>query len=227
MQHEKNLVCSSLFFRHGDTKYTEVYPDLLPEGERKIRKSTAQVVRGFVGANRHRTYLKSSPKPRAHASTFIIAEELSLEDEVIVFEPLLSSMVYRDADEAQKIFSYLLAQGAYIEREVLINPLFKNKYIFEQFDELHERTFKYLTQLLNECRDEEEKFGGTFIHGTHFEIITPLVKMFFQRHISELAESPVLFGESVMLNFFTSESESSVRVEAEFRKQKSSTLFTV
>jgi len=73
-----------LFTRHGDTLYTEVFPDLTDKGARQIR-ATAEEIHNIV-RGRNPVVLFSSPSPRALGTASIIARRLQIPEKEVRIE---------------------------------------------------------------------------------------------------------------------------------------------
>lgn len=212
----KGLLCRAIFLRHGQSDYTEVFPDLTTKGEETIRKSANEIKEKIEKEWSQWGYpyvrLLVSPKARALGSAAIIKEILGGCDEIKIC-PEVSAMEHRNIKKAKKIFSeYQNGKAAKnpIEIDYQVDPRFEDKNIFEPRSEIKKRFFAYLQSFIRRTKDLNSP--QLFIHITHYEVLYHFVESVFENYADD--GGTLSYGELLIVSLYDES------MEVEFRNQK-------
>lgn len=194
-----------LFFRHGKTAYTNVFPDLTDEGKRQIGV-TAEEVAQIIG-DREGVQIVSSPLARALGTADIVAKRLEYSREIIQ-EPAIRCMDFYDdvaAAETWKSFP----SPRHVDRAYATDPRFEAGIVVEKRSAIEKRFFDYLGGLFN--RFVSGDLPEVMIHASHFEVLFNLTVPFG-------FEEPLIHGEVIRLQLSSVVSDV-VQVRMTFRGQ--------
>src|SRR5438552_1204464 len=111
---EEQRIGRITLLRHGQTKYTDQYPDLTELGQETIAKTAEQIALGIKSKEGLR--ILSSPTVRAQGTAGIIKEKIGHMDEIKV-QPSLGMNRIKDKEKAQAIFDEIEAEGNKAEHE--------------------------------------------------------------------------------------------------------------
>ncbi|MSR71343.1 MAG: histidine phosphatase family protein [Candidatus Taylorbacteria bacterium] len=160
-----------LFGRHGDSVYTNVYPDLTSEGERTMAE-TALEMHTILG-NCSEIEIIASPQPRAQGSADIIAREFGYSREVGIEPHIRCNDIF---DEQMKVSPWKgYGEGEDLLRSYETHPDFESGEKLERRSEVQRRFAWYLDSLGgNLIRDG---LMDVTIHITHFEVLWRLARI--------------------------------------------------
>lgn len=216
--------------RHGQTEYTDEYPDLTAEGTATIEKSAAQIAKGL----RHdeEPTIVSSDKARARGTADIIKEKLGYPKDVKI-QPSMSAMELRDQERAKAIFEELLAENKSahseeapvrgVDRAYLHDQRFEDATIYEPRSEVEKRFFRnleYTIRAFNVVRKHEELQKPHIIGVSHFELLGQLSEQVF--NLTERGEEPLKHGELIEIEVLAPEErgEDIVELQIFFRGEQ-------
>ena len=202
--------------RHGQTEYTDIYPDLTPEGIRTIKRA-ALIIQSIVNEH-HKLTIATSPMARAMGSTSIIAEALNCGKEKIRKEPDISAAVVRDEKEARAILDeYMLKVG--VEGLCLAygaDPRFEDGKAIEPRSAVRERFLKYFASLIRQFLVNTGLLPCVIII-SHYEFLYHFVESIFELNYKK--DNPLGHGEVIEVSFFDIGIGNVVEMEVTFRKR--------
>jgi broad specificity phosphatase PhoE len=146
----RKFVGRAIFLRHGQTEYTDVFPDLTEEGKASI-KAAGRKISGLVKDTK-KVILVSSPRPRALGSAAIIRDTLGNEWCNVIVNPDISSVTIIDKERSQVIFKEYLSSGGKtaVDLSYTHDPRYEDSSVFETRSAVQQRFFRYLTSLAKE-----------------------------------------------------------------------------
>jgi len=209
---DKKFIGRAIFLRHGQTDYTDVFPDLNKDGVETIQKS-AEEIKLAIGSS-VRIRMVSSPLPRAMGTASIIAKAIGYLDPIRE-APALRAAVVRDKPRAMAVFNEHMAQGGPTELAWSYeeDPRYKDASMIEPVSEIQKRFYKYLSGLVWEmlCFD----VAWTYIHVSHYEVLYDFVHSIFR--INRNNGQPLSYGEIVDIRFFEIGGTEKIKLNITFR----------
>ncbi len=178
-EQEPKFIGRITLLRHGQTQYTEVYPDLTKEGQDTIQKSAEQ-----IAANLKRdeeVVIVASDRARAQGTAGIIKKILKHNTEIKSVTGITSA-AQRDPAKASEMINEILAEGKGIEAvdyAYIHDPRFDDEKIWEPKKEIQKRFFRNLEYTIRAFKlvaKHKELPKPHLIAVTHFEILNPLIE---------------------------------------------------
>ncbi len=208
----RRFIGRAIFLRHGQTDYTEIFPDLTEEGKQTI-VSSANIMKHTVNIHRN-MIIVSSPSSRALGSSFIIAEVLGYKDEIRK-EPSISPTVFRDKERAKAIVDEYMFQGGRpaVDLACTYDPRCEDGEIFEPRSEVRKRFYKYLTGLVRQliaCQ-----LIPCIIHVSHYEVLYHFVEFLFK--LDYTRDQTLAYGEIIDVSFYDIGDNDIVEMDVKFR----------
>lgn len=207
--------------RHGQTEYTDEYPDLTVEGKATIEKSAAQIAKGL--RNQEEPIIVSSDKARARGTADIIKEKIGYPKDVKI-QPSITAMELRDRERAKAIFEELLADNKSthseeapvrgVDRAYLHDQRFEDAAVYEPRSEVEKRFFKnleYTIRAFNVVHKHKELQKPHVIGVSHFELLGQLSEKVF--NLTERGEEPLKHGELIEIEVLAPEENNQDQVE--------------
>lgn len=191
----KQCIGGAIFLRHGQSDYTEVFPDLTEQGKQTIRNSAKQI-RGVVDQYDYYEIL-SSPTTRALGSASVLEKALGCNNGISV-EPAIAALTIRDTERARIFFDKY--GGENLSLAYNFQPCFEDESIFEPRSEVRKRFYKYLVVLAGRLAESPVK--SCFIHVSHYEVLYHFVETFFK--LDYAIDQPLAHGEPIILSFYGS-----------------------
>ncbi len=221
------FVCRTIFLRHGNSEYTEVYPDLTTEGRNIVLKSGEMIKKQIDGWNGD-VNIVTSPTIRAIASANIIKNSLNGTcNSCIEVDRRIRAMEVIDKKKSDDFFENLpkeyreFKNGARkIDREYNSNPIWERGDIFEKRSDIQERFVWYLRDFVKSNRRE---MPPCVIHISHLEVLWSLFDEFYAPNYEH--EQPFSFGEFFILDFYGTERPDLFSVKTWFRGREASGMF--
>lgn len=220
---DRRFIGRAIFLRHGQSDYTEIFPDLTDEGKQTI-VSSANKMKYAVKAHRD-VMIISSPKSRALGSSFIIAEVLGYKGG-IKKEPNISSFAIRDKERAKTILYDPLDTGRTLQDEfesrggiVAVDlaythdPRYEDGKILEPRSEVRKRFYKYLAGLVRQliaC-----PLIPCIIHVSHYEVLYHFVESLFK--LDYTRDQTLAHGEIIEVSFYDIGNNDIVEMDVKFR----------
>lgn len=170
---QTSFIHQVLFVRHAQTTYSNVFPDITPEGIEQLRR-TADGLRPLIFDGPY-TDLKviASPAVRAQGSAGVLVEHLKYAGEIIT-EPLLSDMHVHDWPRAKELFNQCLLNGGRVEDVYDFDDRFEDESIFEPRSAIRERFFRYMDQLHAGLAQSAEP--QCILAVSHFEVLNHFLR---------------------------------------------------
>lgn len=190
-----------LMFRHGQTEYTERYPDITSEGKRSVHAAAGSISRAIIGRG---IVAHCSRAVRARGTLDHLITSARLKNVVAMEKSGVSAVEIFNRPKAERFFGRLkreiklpyAAERAYIARE----GLYRDSEVIEQKQSVDMRVFAWAQSVVREFVETDELFpgvSGTLLVSTHFEVIHPLVCLFFGQGV---ASDPVRHVEHLILD---------------------------
>jgi broad specificity phosphatase PhoE len=212
----KQCIGGAIFLRHGQSEYTEVFPDLTEQGKQTIKDSARQI-KGVVDQYDHYE-IWSSPSARALGSASILTKSLGCNNGISV-EPAIAALAIRDAKRARTFFDKF-GFGKNLSLAYNFQPCFEDESIFEPRSEIRKRFYKYLGALAAKLAESPVK--SCLVHVSHYEVLYHFVETFFKLDYN--VDQPLAHGEPIILSFYGSDGKPT-EIQAFFREQTVSGSF--
>lgn len=163
-----------IFLRHGDTEYTEKFPDLTEKGKRQAEEAVLKIKEIIKEEAPNEIYLTSSTRQRAKGVASIIAKHIPCT--VCPDEDLIRDMDLYDKEE---VLEYWNSFGSHIEaaKRYPTDPWFESGEHAERRTDIEGRFISYLTILLSQY--EDGSLPDVSIHVSHFEVLWKLIEKFY------------------------------------------------
>lgn len=215
------LVGQAVFFRHGQTQYTDIYPDLTEEGRATIAK-TAQEIRQLVNGSGMPEFV-TSPLARARGSIAIVANTLGYEG-IVKQEDQIRAADIKDKKASWRIFYEHIQKGGsdQLSRAYFEDLRYEDSSIIEPRSQIANRFYTYLSQLANRLLANPHP-QRLVVHASHYEVISHVVEALFE--LIKKEERPLLHGEVVLIKFFRTPVSTSVFLEATLRGKTATAIF--
>ena len=171
------------FMRHGDTEYTEQYPDLTELGIQQVTAG-AKDLNTKIDREKEDVFIASSPKVRAQGTADIVKRELEIGDVRIV--KAMRSVEARNWEEALKMVNEIIGPEKDVkkmDRAYAHDAAFEERVdVWEPRSDVEKRFFRgfaHLTRIFE--RYERENLGKIphFIGVSHFETLNHLAGTIF------------------------------------------------
>jgi broad specificity phosphatase PhoE len=167
--------------RHGQTKYTNIFPDLTEEGMENIRK-TAEQLKPIIQRFGRNIRILSSPAPRALGSASIVAQENGLEDIAIEIDQELRPFDIKNPG----YFEYDKKNSTNIYGEMWVHdPLLQGENLFiEGRTSVEARAHQALRRIATEVLAQSETEGNPILAlaFSHFEVNLPFLHAHYPDH---------------------------------------------
>lgn len=205
------------FLRHGETDYTNVFPDLTDAGKRTILKSGRELKAIRDGLPGEITVaVASSPAVRAMGSAFGISNVFGFAGKIVEIIPLLGPVELRDEIKAKALFFEFAANGGMKGLCVSYgtDPRCEDGLFIEPRSEVQKRLYKYLGMLVQDMLvfGQENRF---VIHVSHYEVLYHLVENVFW--LDYEYDLPLGYGEVILVHFYDAGYPDAVEMDIEFR----------
>ncbi len=181
--------------RHGETRYTGVFPDLTDEGVQQATRAANVDAAYWMRRNRiHHDDLRivSSPAPRAHGTADIAAKVLR-HPYSIALDSELGPMAWRDTARAKAALGGLSGRG-YIDYET--EPTFGDPEIFETQSEMRERWASCFARYIADA--SRRRTPTNYAWFSHYEVLCHPVREIFGVIASR--ETALRYAESIELS---------------------------
>lgn len=206
-----------IFLRHGQTDYTDVFPDLTKEGIETIAKS-AKLINPFV-ANYQNVVIIASPLARAQGSAAVIAKVLGYKDKIRL-EPNIQAAIVKDKDrqKAKALFYEHVSNGGIRALSVAYgkDPRYEDGKVIEPRSEVRKRFLGYFSKLVRRLFISQQ-LPLCLIHVSHYETIYHLVETLFELDYEK--DEPLGHGEIIVISIYDIGIENIVEIEVTFREK--------
>lgn len=166
-----------LCLRHGETNYTDVFPDLTPIGESRVREVATDLAESWVKKHKiqpSQLAILSSPKTRAHGTAAIIAQTLGHHADMIIIRKELDAMKWLDPARALSACKGLHGKG-YINYET--EQVFADPAIFESQDQIRGRWYAFLSEYISAALAQNAAQYTIMV--SHYELFCNITKDIF------------------------------------------------
>ena len=209
----RRLLGQAIFLRHGQTEYTEVFPDITEEGIKTIKKST-ELLRPFI-EHYQNVIIIASPMARAQGSAAVIAKVLDYKNKIRL-EPNIQGAIAKDRQKAKALFYEHVSNGGIRALSVAYGTdlRYEDGKIIEPRSEVRKRFFEYFAKLVRQLY-VSPNLPLCLIHISHYEVMYHLVESLF--NLDYKKDEPLLHGEIVAISIYDIEIENVVEIEVTFR----------
>lgn len=213
-------VLELLCLRHGKTNYTEVFPDLTPEGITHVRKVAKDMVTPWVQKhqiNPETLKICTSSAARAYGTAGYIASMIGYEGNFIP-RCEIGPMERRDPIRAALVYEALRAGKQYVsyERE----QAFQDPTIFETPREVRSRWYAFLAHYAKHALHTRPRHA---ILVSHYEVLSNLVLDLFG--IEATQETELQHAEPIFLSVFPHDTDHRVMLSGSFRGKEAFAVF--
>jgi len=216
----KKLIGTAVFLRHGETNYTNVFPDLTESGKETIRNS-AKAIRAIRNQYFSSLAIVSSPAVRALGSACIVAETLNFTTRIIEVS-FLSPAKVKDAEKGQALFNEYVSSGGM--RGLCIaygsDKRFEDGVVIEARSQIRSRFYKHLSVLVRNMLSCDSEFFVVNI--SHYEVLYHFVETCFQLDYTK--DPPLGFGEIILMSFYDIGSKDAVEICLTFREMSANNI---
>ncbi|MCH7883286.1 histidine phosphatase family protein [Patescibacteria group bacterium] len=217
-------------FRHGETKYTEQYPDLTEIGKQQLEEG-GEELKEEIDRSKEEIWISSSPAARAQGSADILAKELGIKDKRIA--KALRGVEIRDREEALKMINDIIGPEqdiAKMDKAYADDPQFEERVdVWEPRSEVEKRTLKgieIITRLFTRYGKQEKNKIPHLVSVSHYEFFNHLIRKVFNVNPDE--ERGIQFGEKLELTLLKKNNEEDkerVPILVTFRGQTKEIVF--
>lgn len=181
IENEPKLIGRITLLRHGQTEYTNVYPDLTEEGQETVRKAAEQIAKNL--SEDEKVFLMASDKARAQGTAGIIKEVLEHDDEIRTI-PGITSMAMRNPERAMEEINEFLSNGGVkaVDYAYTHDPRFDNAEVWEPRDEIQKRflrNIEHSIRVFKRVAKHDNLPRPHLIAVTHFEVLSPFLSQIF------------------------------------------------
>ena len=218
---EKRFLGLVIFLRHGQTNYTDVFPDLTEEGIKTITNS-AELLRPFV-ENHQNVMIIASPMARAQGSAAVIARVLGHKGKTRI-EPNIQAAIVKDRMRAKAIFYEHLKNGGMRALSVAYgtDPRYEDGEVIEPRSEVRKRFLGYLSKLVRRLF-VSPNLPLCLIHVSHYETIYHVVESLFK--LDYRKDEPLGHGEIIVVFIYDIGIECVVELDVTFRGKTLNRIF--
>jgi broad specificity phosphatase PhoE len=214
------LLGQAVFFRHGQTEYTDEYPDLTEEGKATIGRTGSQIAQMVNG---HKVTIVSSPLARTRGSANIVAGVIGYREKIHI-DPLIRAADIYDPQASWAMFEEYHARGGIheVSRAYFSDPRYDEGLILETKVAIQERFSTYLGRLISKLF-EAKNHKMFVISVSHYEVLYAITEKLF--HVIERQQMPLSHGEVVLIKFLPTGDGARVILEVYFRSQIGRAIF--
>ena len=204
-----------IFLRHGQTEYTDVFPDLTKEGIETIAKS-AELLKPFLNYYQN-VVIIASPMARAQGSAAVIAKVLGYKNKIRL-EPTIQGAIIKDRQEARALFYEHVSNGGIRALSVAYgtDPRYEDGKVIEPRSEVRKRFLGYLAKLVRRLFINPN-LPLCLIHVSHYENIYHIVESLF--NLDYQKDEPLGYGEIIVISIYDIGIENVVELEVTFREK--------
>lgn len=183
--------------RHGESTYTNTFPDLTPIGAEQVKKTAEEKL--LLWLEKHQVEkntltLTSSKAPRALGTSHIIKQISGIKKRIRPI-PALAPMKWRNHEKCLEALKGLHGRG-YIDYET--EPIFSDASLFETVLEMRERWYKHFTDLI--ILAQGKNIPPHRIIVSHYEVLCPIVSDLFG--ITASADTALNNAEAIELDVY-------------------------
>ena len=217
----KRIVGRVVFIRHGETEYTNQFPDLTCAGKETIMRAAAKL-RQLRNQYSEPLRIMSSPATRALGSAAIVAKIMGHSQRVIKTQ-LLAPAGVMDADRGAEIFNEHIAAGGFrkLAAAYSSDKRYEDPEIFEPRTQVVARFYKYLGQLASNLLTCAKPMFVVCI--SHYEVLHHLVET--SLCLDYANDAPLGFGEIVLMSLYDIGPGSKVEICLTFRHRTRNMAF--
>ena len=206
-----------IFLRHGQSKYTDIYPDITEKGVETITKS-ANLIKLLL--NNSSAVIITSPAARAQGSAAVIARIIKYQDKIRK-EPAIEGAIFNNKILGQALFNEHVERGGIraLDMAYGTDSRYENSEIVEPRSKVRKRFFEYLAKLTNALLKRQSPLD--IICVSHYEILYHFVEHLFELDYTK--DEPLGHGEIIAVSIFDVGLQGMdvdvVEIEVTFRKK--------
>lgn len=194
-------------FRHGDTKYTGVEPDLTEKGVAQISAAAESIHRYICASSVSTVGIVSSPAARALGSAGIVADRIGFSRSQIMQDQRLRNADIFDKERAGKLFQKLMSsKGDYCPYRK--EPEYEYGDIVEKRSAIQARFGDYLQECF--ARHLSDGLPDVLICPSHYEVLWKLAM--------QLDYPQLVHGELIYVKLYD-KSNGTLPLEIRFRNK--------
>lgn len=204
-----------IFLRHGQTEYTDMFPDLTGQGIRTIKKS-AGLIRSIIQAHQS-VAIVASPMVRAQGSAAVLANELGYKGKIRE-DPVVAAAIIKDKKRGKALFDEHVANGGMRALSISYgtDPRYEDGEVIEPRSAVRERFFSCFTKLIRQFLVNTGLLPCVVII-SHYEFLYHFIESIFELNYKK--DEPLGHGEIIEISFFDIGIENVVEIEVIFRKK--------
>lgn len=218
--------------RHGNTEYTEEYPDLTPEGIERV-SMRGKELRGKIDTKREDMLFLASPAVRAQGSLDNLKKTLGLSEEESRISRAIRSVDIRDRKKALEVVEEVMRGTKHVplmDRAYATDTRFEDDGdVWQPRSEVEKRFFRSMEYVIRVFdKYQENGDNGRIPHVvavSHFEFLNHFVAKVFD---IDLHEGELIgFAEAIEIVFLKpqNEDESKVSLLVSFRGESKQVVF--
>ncbi len=217
----KRIIGRAVFIRHGETKYTNEFPDLTDAGKETIKRAAVEI-RKIHNLRPDPLRIMSSPAPRALGTAAIISQIMGY-DQRVIRTSLLSPADVRDARRGAEIFNEHVGNGGFRQLSACYgsDQRYEDPAIFEPRTQVVSRFYDHLGQLVRNLMAGTRPLFVVCV--SHYEVLYHLVETSLSLDYAK--DHPLTFGEMALLSFYDIGPGSTVEVCLTFRDRSRNMVF--
>ena len=217
----KRIIGRAVFIRHGETDYTDKFPDLTDAGKETIKRASVRI-RKIHSQRSEPLRIMSSPAPRALGSAAIISQIMGYDQRVITAS-LLSPAGVRDVQRGADIFNEHVGSGGFRQLAACYgsDQRYEDPAIFEPRTQVVSRFYEHLGQLVRNLMAGTRPLFVVCV--SHYEVMYHLVETSLSLDYAK--DNPLTFGELALLSFYDIGPGSTVEVCMTFRDRSQNMVF--
>lgn len=202
-----------VFLRHGQTAYTDIFPDLTGDGIVTAKEAAKRIKPVIDGLH---PVMISSPRPRARGTGHFIKIALGHRGEILIDDRIRAADVY-DKKAGWAIYQEHVKGGSdHLSIMYSRDPRYDDSAICEPRWSVKKRFYEYLEFALKiYLKNRKIGRGCCLIHTTHYEFLYHFVETLFALDYTK--DRPLLHGEIIVLTVFATDKRDIFAIQVEFR----------
>lgn len=212
-----------ILLRHGQSEYTNIYPDITYNGVKTIVNS-ANLIKSLLNGDSN-VVIITSPMIRAKGSADIIAKIIEYRGKIKEV-PAIGGAIVKNKKQGRAIFDEYMAKGGIraLDKGYGTDPRYeKNPSVIEPRSEIRKRFFEYFAKLIVGLLQRQQLWQQPPLHlicVSHYETLYYFVEHLFKLDYTK--DEPLGHGEIIVVSVFDLgiKNTSVVEIEVTFRKKR-------
>ena len=229
---EKNHILGKItIMRHGDTEYTNQYPDLTPKGIERIREK-GKYLKTKIDPEKENVFYETSPSARAKGTMSLILEELDQKDAEVRILKIMRSAEQRDPEKAKAMITevdWRADIGAWDRFFATDNRFENSPDIWQPRSELERRFYQGLEYVIRSFlkyhKNQKEGKIPHLLAVSHFEFLNHFIVKVFNLDLKK--DNLLGFAEAVEMEVreLTPDKPDKISIKVSFRGQHKDIIF--